>query len=118
MTRLLIWSAILGCATFFASESTPEEIRTLGAEIGRLSGKYKLKERVAVTFISPRVCGVACETAERRIVIVDHGLEQNLRTLRHEWNHLWRLDQGCPDWKEEGPSIKAETEWAVHEERR
>lgn len=60
----------------------------LAPEIKRLSEKYPLKAEVRVTVISKTIYGWwQVANLENRILIVDRGKDQNIKTLRHEWEH-------------------------------
>lgn len=106
VTLLALLSSVYACA----SESTPAELAQFGKDMPALVSAAKLKAKVAVTMISPRVMGCALETADVRVVIIDHGYAENVKTLKHELNHLKRYEAGDKDWREDGPATKAETE--------
>jgi hypothetical protein len=110
-----VWMMILAVALLLVSfaccaqESTPDELHRFGSELPRIVAAAHLKMRVAVAVISPRLMGVEMETAEARIVILDHGYVENVKTLKHGLNHLQRFERGDSDWKSDGQAIQAET---------
>lgn len=73
-----------------------EATARLGPEIVRLQKRLQLKREVSVVVLDKRVYGWTDDDATRRIIIVDKGHEENVRTLRHEMEHCRQLDYGEP----------------------
>lgn len=107
MKKLLCLFVIIITGSY-AAESTKEELQKFGNEIPKIISQSKAKTNVAVTLLSPRVMGVTCETPQARIVIIDHGYEENVKTLKHELNHLKRFEEKDPNWRDEPPAVEAE----------
>lgn len=100
---LLLLAAIAYCCgrCLFSAESSGDDIQAFGNEVPKLIRESGLKMRVAVCLLSPRLYGAACETPEARVIVIDHGLKENIESLRHELDHLRRFELGDPQWKQD-----------------
>jgi hypothetical protein len=100
---LLACAALSGSLSYSSSaaESTPQEIEQFGQEMPKVVTASGLKMRVAVMLLSPRIMGACGESAEARVILIDNGLQENLKTLKHELDHLRRFELGEPKWKED-----------------
>jgi Zn-dependent peptidase ImmA (M78 family) len=87
--RVLAAFAAVVCLAVLGSDwsvADKGETAKLAGEIAKLSADKPLKFAVEVAVIDRRVAGWY-DPAKRKIYIVDHGVDENKRTLRHEWQH-------------------------------
>jgi hypothetical protein len=95
------------CEEAVKSSNTKE----LLPEIEKLVKKYPLKKKTLVWVVRFDASAWCEEPAqERRIVILDQGFERNKELLRHEWNHLYKKDNGDLKWEDDESANKAEKE--------
>jgi hypothetical protein len=96
--RLLL-ALVLSCAALLGGEGERNALMELAPEVASLAKKIPLKRPITIKMFNPNnVYGWYQDekTNERQIVIVDHGKDQNIRTLRHEWEHARQNDAGEP----------------------
>lgn len=111
MKPLFILLLISGVA--FAGEGRSAAVELM-PEIKRLQAEFPLREQTIVSVIALNTKGWTEEPVVcRRIVIVDHGKDENVQTLQHEWKRLHFTDHGIP-WNEE----TASRETGVKEEKK
>lgn len=100
---------ILLSLSALSAESSKEEIKRFGAEAIRMTTAAGFGKDVAVTLLSPRIKGACMETPHRRLLVIDNGYEENIRSLKHEINHMQRYLKGDPNWNDDPPAIEAES---------
>jgi len=111
MKKIILFLCFISLFGYCEETVNPSNTRELLPEIEKLMKKYPLKKKTLVWVVRADA-SAWCEdpVEERRIVILDQGLERNKELLRHEWNHLYKKDNGDLNWKTDESAIKAEKE--------
>lgn len=108
---LLLCASSLFAEQSFDGVADRKAEEQLAPEIKRLSEKVPLKVAVRVTVISKQLYGWwQVANLEPRIYIVNRGKDQNIKTLRHEWEHARQFCAGEPYSEEKAYAAEKDDE--------
>jgi hypothetical protein len=93
MLKLL---AVLVLALCSGCEIRQSEEDIMADEYVRLNREVPLKHNVSMILMPRGTVGFYDDAPISRIVIINRGIYENLRTLRHEWEHARQKDSGEP----------------------